>query len=389
MRVLFCNYEYPPLGGGGGVMNALIAEELARRHQVTVLTSRALDLPPETTDARGVRIIRVPVLFRREEAVANLPSMLMFMVTATWRGRRLLAAERFDLINTQFVLPTGPVGDALARNGRLPNVLTVYGGDIYDPSKFTSPHRHALLRVWVRRLLRRADVVVGESENVLRYVRRFYTPELESELIPLGIRRPTAEAATRSRYGFAADEVLLVTVGRLVPRKALDQLVTLLESFANLPLRLLIIGTGPEQSSLEALARERRVTDRVRFMGYVGDDEKFAILKMCDVYVSTSQHEGFGLVFLEAMASSLPVVCYDEGGQTDFLEDGVTGFLVPLNDRERFAARCGRLIQDEAARKTFGRNNLQRVEPYYIENCALAYERLFQAAIAKAGQGDS
>ncbi|MGH8230075.1 MAG: glycosyltransferase, partial [Steroidobacteraceae bacterium] len=88
MRILFCNFEYPPLGGGGGVVMAAIARELARRHDVTVLTSRAAHLPSESSDS-GARIVRVPVFFRSRLAVANLPSMAAYLPTGAWRGLQL------------------------------------------------------------------------------------------------------------------------------------------------------------------------------------------------------------------------------------------------------------------------------------------------------------
>src|SRR5690606_16087762 len=120
-----------------------LARELAQRHSVTVLTSHGLALPSESVDG-GVRIIRVPVFFRRRHTVANFPSMLAYMVTGSIRGRRLVHSERFDLINTHFALPSGPVGALMSRAGRIPNVLSVHGGDLYDPSKRSSAHRHAI-----------------------------------------------------------------------------------------------------------------------------------------------------------------------------------------------------------------------------------------------------
>ena len=112
-------------------------------------------------------MIRVPVLGRKDQATASIISMMSYIPLAIRAGKKLLKTERFDIINTHFVLPTGPVGDTLSRFAGIPNVLSLMGGDIYDPSKFTSPHRHPLLRVWVRRLLRRADLVVGDSGNIL------------------------------------------------------------------------------------------------------------------------------------------------------------------------------------------------------------------------------
>ena len=164
MRILICNYEYPPLGGGGGVVTALLAEELARRHEVTVLTSQGLGLPSESVE-EGVRVVRAPVFFRKQKAAANVPSMLAFIPMGIRLGKRLLKKERFDVINTHFALPSGPVGDALARSAGIPNILSVHGGDLYDPSKFTSPHRHLLLRWWIRRLVQRADAVVGQENK--------------------------------------------------------------------------------------------------------------------------------------------------------------------------------------------------------------------------------
>ena len=380
MRILFCNYEYPPLGGGGGVINALLAEEMAKHHEVTVLTSQGRELPPVTLE-KGVRVVRAPVFFRKQEAVASLVSMLSFLPMGVRTGKELLRRNEFDVINTHFVLPTGPVGDALSRYAGIPNVLSLHGGDLYDPSKWTSPHRHPALRGWIRRLLKRSERVVVQSSNTLGNLHRFYDPEIESVQIPLAINRPKIGAALRSEYGLKRGEVLFVTVGRLVARKAIDQLIVLMEILREKNLRLLILGEGPLASSLKEEAVKRNLGDRILFLGHVQEDEKFRILQMADVYVSTSQHEGFGLVFLEAMASGLPIVCYDHGGQTDFLRNQDTGFLVPLNNQIVFREACELLVQNPEMRKTIGETNRIRVEEFYIDRCALKYENVFSEVV--------
>jgi glycosyltransferase involved in cell wall biosynthesis len=212
MRILLCNYEYPPLGGGGGVFTAHLAQELAKQHEVTVLTSQGLGAPLDNVE-NGVRVVRVPVFLRKQQATASLVSMLSFILVGTREGKKLLKNEKFDVINTHFVLPTGPVGNALARFAGIPNVLLVIGGDIYDPSKFTSPHRHPLLKTWVKRLLRRADLVVGESSDILEKARQYYAPEIEGVLLPYGIQRPEFTPVPRANFGFAEEDILLVTVG--------------------------------------------------------------------------------------------------------------------------------------------------------------------------------
>ena len=380
MRILFCNYEYPPLGGGGGVVNASLAEELAKRHRVTVLTSGGLKLPADTVEG-GVRIIRVPVFFRRRHAAANLASMMSYLPMGIRAGRRLLAAGSFDIINTHFVLPSGPVGDSLARFANIPNVLTVQGGDLYDPSKWMSPHRHLIFRIIVRRLLRRADMVVGGSNNTLQNVSNYYTPELTPQKIPLGIQRPVFQPTPRENFGFSDDQVLLVTVGRLVARKAVDQLITMMSELADNNAVLLIIGSGPQKEPLQHRAAALGVGGQVRFFDNAGNQEKFQLLQMADLFVSTSQHEGFGLVFLEAMACGLPVVCYDFGGQTDFLTDGVTGRVLRLNDTNNFTTACQRLISDPGSRSVMGTENRRQMEHFFIDHCAASYEKLFESVL--------
>ena len=386
MKILFCNYEYPPLGGGGGVVMAALARELARRHTVTVLTSRALALPAESDDA-GVRVIRVPVIFRRELAVANLPSMLAYVPAAGLRGLGLQRGGQFDVINTHFVVPSGPVGHLLAHLWRIPNVLSVHGGDLYDPSKASSPHRHAWLRGPIRYLLRRADRLVGQSRNTLEHVRGFYGVERASELIPLGIERPSQQAPVRRELGIPEDAFVMVTVGRLVARKANLKLVEALSAAQRPHAHLLIVGDGPEAGAIRTAAANAGVGDRVHLTGQVSEQRKFEALASADLFVSASQHEGFGLVFLEAMAYRLPIICFDHGGQTDFLTDGETGSVVKLNDVGAFTQAVVRLHDSKPLRERMGETNGRRVENYYIDTCARNYEAVFEDAVRSARSG--
>lgn len=384
MRILFCNYEYPPLGGGGGVINKQVAEELAKRHTVDVLTSQGLGLPRVAVE-NNVNVYRVPVFFRSRHAAANMPSMLAYLPSGYARGRQLVREHSYDVINTHFVVPTGPLGNRLARLAGIPNVLSVHGGDLYDPSKWMSPHRHAILRTTVRGLLKKADAVVGQSSNTVKNVHDFYDPELHCETIPLGIVRPeNRDAAPRSAYRLTDRDVALVTVGRLVARKAVDQLIHMVEGLNNARVHLFIIGSGPQETALKALAEERGLQGQVHFLGQVDEQEKFRVLNMADVYVSTSQHEGFGIVYLEAMACDLPVVCYDYGGQTDFLESGENGFVVKLNDLPAFQASCRTLIDNPQRRKEMGAFNRSAVEDFYIDRCAARYEALFEDVIQRS-----
>lgn len=384
MKILFCNYEYPPLGGGGGVATSLIANELAKRHEVTVLTSQAQGLPSKQAIDR-VQIIRVPVVFRKHKTVANLLSMMTFIPMGVKTGKELFRENDYDLINTHFVLPTGPVGDYLARFAGVPNVLTLHGGDLYDPSKFISPHRNPMLRFWISRLLRSADAVVGNSNDTLENMRCYYAAEIDGIRIALGIKGNVVDHVPRIHYGFSDDEILMVTIGRLVARKSIVQLIEVVQALKKEKIRLLVLGDGPEERSLKDFCAKRQLGDKIVFFGFLDESEKFKILHMCDLFVSTSQHEGFGLAFLEAMQGGLPIVCYDNGGQNDFLKDQETGYIVRLNDITQFRKRCEILINNPDIRERIGEANKVRARQFHIDRCAALYEDVFTETLSKFG----
>lgn len=381
MRILFCNYEYPPLGGGGGVINKLLAEELARSHTVTMLTSQAGELP-RFEEQNGVRIYRVPVVMRNSTAAASFPSMASYVARGWLNGKRILDGEKFDIVNTHFALPTGPVGVRIARQMDLPNVLTVHGGDAYDPSKFISPHRHAVLRAIVRRVVRASFCTIVNSHDTASNVRRYYDADAGVRVLPYGIKKPAQlEPTTRQAQGLNEGDFVMVAVGRFVRRKAFDRLIHVFAQMSDPRFKLMLLGDGPLEAELKELATRLGVRDRVQFKGFVSEEDKFRLLRISDAFVYTSQHEGFGIVFLEALAAGLPVVCYDKGGQVDFLRDGVNGRVVPLNDETAFRKACEELAADPVRYEAMSTAARETASGFYVDAYAERHLEIFEAAI--------
>jgi L-malate glycosyltransferase len=381
MNVLMLNYEYPPLGGGGGVFNQQLAEELSRKNQITLITSRFGDQPSREI-RRDVEIFRVPVMLRRNPNAATLLSMFSFFPTSLRTGYTLLNTRPFDLVHSMFAIPSAPSGFLLAKRFRLPHVLSILGGDVYDPSKRLSPHRAPLLHATVKKLLADSDRVIAMSSDIVARAVTHYGVTRQIDVIPHGIQRPLFAPKTRADLGYPTDDILLTTVGRLIPRKAVHELLAIVREVPSPKVQLVIIGDGPERPKLEALAKTWQVADRVHFLGNISDEAKFQVLNIADIYLSSTQHEGFGLVFLEAMAVGLPVVSYDNGGQVDFLVDDKTGFLVRLGDRHALAQRTQTLIDNGALRQRIGQFNRQHVEDYYIANCGRKYQVLYDALVS-------
>lgn len=381
MKILLVNYEYPPLGGGGGIAMMEIAQELARRHEVHVLTSGRKGLPSvERHESLNLTIHRVHVLGRSDRATASFVSMAAFLPAGILRGNRLMAQHSFDVVNTWFAIPSGITGAAIAKKNRVPHVLTVIGGDIYDPSKWYSPHRFFPAGMAVKRVLRQADSHVAISTDIAHRTRDYFGFDKPIEVIPLGIAEPQFKPATRQELGMDPAKKYVVAVGRLVRRKDYPTLFNAFAALSRDDVELVLLGDGPERQNLGALAESLGIGDKVHFKGFVSDQTKYQVLSNSNLFTLISLHEGFGVVYLEAMYCGLPVVAADQGGQIDLLENGKTGRLVPIGDAAAIADSLNELLGSEALASGIGNYNSQRVQDFSISKLARQYEKVFEAS---------
>ncbi len=176
-----------------------------------------------------------------------------------------------------------------------------------------------------------------------------------------------ARAATRASLGLSEQDIVLTCIARFAPQKAHD---VLLRAFARLPtavrgarLRLLLVGDDPyagARLTCEQLARELGLLDRVVFAGIRRDIPQ--VLHASDVFVMASLWEGLGLVYLESMASRLPIVASRVSAVPEVIEDQVTGLLVRPGNVEELSAALERLAADSSLRQRLGLAGRKRVE---------------------------
>jgi glycosyltransferase involved in cell wall biosynthesis len=156
---------------------------------------------------------------------------------------------------------------------------------------------------------------------------------------------------------------IIGTVGRLYPQKNhklfLDVAKIVLEKINKRRIKFLIVGEGPLRSELEEYAKKLGIESNVLFTGERNDIPQ--LLSGMDIFVLTSLYEGLSNAIMEAMASGLPVVATNVGGNNELVQDGETGFLCPLDDVEALAKRIIELIINENEAKQKGKKGKSRI----------------------------
>ena len=343
---------FPELDAPGGVQRA-------GRHLAAVLTEFAAS---RGMDCRLLSLNDSPELHRmilggREFVFTGCDrSKARFTMTAIRTARRkakLVLAAHPNL---------GPVVQAMKFVApRMKSIICTHGVDVWEP-----------LGGLRRRVLRRSNLVLAPSRDTAEHVASeqgvardrirvlpwALDPQFEALLAPGARTAPPRE--------FPAGRVIL-TVGRWLATeryKGMDTLITALPRLLTRwpELQLVLVGTGDDRGWLEDLTEKNGVLRHVHFLTGLSYSELAACYSACEIFALPSRGEGFGLVYLEAMACGKPVIGGAHGGAPEIIEDGVTGYVVPHGDPIHLATCIEALLKDPEHAKEMGARGRRRTE---------------------------
>jgi len=284
-------------------------------------------------------VVAVPRVI--SNSLEPLPHKLDYVVAAS-RGiifyvmalfKVIIQYKRFDFILCGHI-NLMPVAWLLGKIMGAPVVLEIYGIEAWQPTR----------RVLTDRLVSSADVVISISHYTKeRFLSWACLDDEKCNILPNAIHLEKYgvgedKGDLRDKYGLEGKKVIL-TLGRLVSQeraKGFDEILEVLPSLAHImpDVVYVIAGDGIYKSTLEDKAVSLGVASRVVFTGMVSESEKASLYRSADLYAMPSRGEGFGFVFLEAMACGTPVLASTVDGSRDAVRDGELGIMVDPDNSE-------------------------------------------------------
>jgi len=369
MRIgIVCPYAWDRFGGVQTHVRAQAASLRARGHEVTVIAPRTWSARSREADfdqAGGVVGIGRTISIPANGSMAPIT----FGPAAAAGVRRALANLRPQVVHLHEPLIPSLSGLALF-NTSAPCVGTFHASS-------DSSLAYLLARPILKRAMARLRVRIVVSDASRDLIGRYFPGDYE--VIPNGVEVALYAAASPVDLG-AGRTVLFL--GRIERRKGLEVLVQALTRLRDLELKLVVVGTGPEERACRSLAGRLGVD--VQFMGEVHDDVKAGIFRSADLYCAPAiGGESFGIVLIEAMAAGTPVVCSDLPGFRAVAEGAAV--LVPPGDPGRIADALRGVLTDEDRARSMSETGRSVADRYDWPRLAGRLEEVYVRAAAASG----
>ncbi|MEP2772727.1 MAG: N-acetyl-alpha-D-glucosaminyl L-malate synthase BshA [Fulvivirga sp.] len=368
-----------PTFGGSGVVATELGKALAKAghnvHFITYSQPTRLDFFNENLFYHEVDIRTYP-LFEYPPYELALASKMVDVVKH----------EKLDLLHVHYAIPHASAAYMAKQilkteNIDIPVITTLHGTDI------TLVGKDASYAPVVTFSINASDGITAVSADLRKDTYEHFNIIKEIDVIPNFIDLERFKKQKKEHFRKAIcpnNEYLMVHTSNFRKVKRVDDVVRVFHNVRKeIPVKLLLVGDGPERSSIEQLCRELGTCEDIRFLGKLEAVEE--VLSVADLFVMPSEKESFGLAALEAMACEVPVISTNTGGLPELNIHGQTGFMSEVGDVEDMTKNALKIL-DKKNLPTFKSNALKRAKEFDISNVMPLYEQVYDRVLSTKTQ---
>jgi glycosyltransferase involved in cell wall biosynthesis len=371
MKILMITGIFPPDIGGPATYVPAMGNELVKRgHEVTVVTLS--DVLHHNESPYLFRVVRV------RRGVYKPFRIMLALATILFEGRRA------DVILVNGMYPEAVVANLLLRKPLAQKLVGDWAweratikGWVSDSFEEFQRRKYDLKVEVLKRVrnffVRHADALIVPSRYLAHWISSWGMAEKKITVVYNAVELPSCRPAVIP----LTTRIKIVTVGRLVPWKQVDQLIKAMAECDEAG--LVIVGDGPDRHRLEQLVRGLDLGDRVYFAGQRKLEETVSLLAACDFFVLNSTYEGFPHVVLEAMSAGLPVVATAVGGTPEVVKDGENGMLLSPDANGLLSETLTKLASSSAVRQRLAMGAKQTAQRFRRSRMIDQTEAVLQA----------
>lgn len=365
-----------PTFGGSGVVATELGKALAREgHQIHFITYRQptrLDFFNENLFYHEVDIKSYPLFDHVPYELALASKMV-----------NVAKYEKLDLLHVHYAIPHASAAYMAkqilkTQNILIPVVTTLHGTDITLVGK--DPSYEPVVTFSINE----SDGVTAVSEDLRKATYQLFDIKTKIEVIPNFIDMERFKKQKKEHFKLAIcphGEKLLVHTSNFRKVKRVEDVIKVFNEVKKIiPVKLLLVGDGPERDKMERLCRDLDIFEDVRFLGKLEVVEE--VLSVADLFLMPSEKESFGLAALEAMACEVPLLSSNAGGIPELNIDGVTGFVCNVGDIETMTKKALEIL-DEKNLAGFKKRALERAKEFDVSNVLPLYEAYYLKTIEK------
>lgn len=385
--------------GGQNVYVAQLAKHLARLgYLVDVFTRRDAESQEQVVEWEpNVRVIHVPAgpahYIPKEALLTHMEQFGRFVVRFARRQK-----VPYDLVHANFFM-SGMAAQHVKQILGIPFVMTFHAlGRVRRLSQGQADSFPDIRFAIEEKLMQEADRIIAECPQDQSDMEQLYgAPTDRIDIVPCGFDPDEFWPVTldaRQPLGLDKDEFIILQLGRMVPRKGVDNVIratAILHQQYRMPCRLLVVGGNthepdpaatPELGRMMELARSLGIEQSVTFTGQRPREQLRYYYSAADVFVTTPWYEPFGITPVEAMACGTPVIGTAVGGIKSTVVDGETGYLVPPNDPAALAERLAWLYRHPTLAQRLGWSGMRRAyQQFTWRNVAAQVAEVYEAAL--------